>query len=263
MALLELSGQIRPGAGKGVAGRLRAAGQVPAIVYGGPGGPVPVVVKQKDLAILLQARGRGNALIKLTLAAGPEGPTPGGGDGGATRTVLLKEVQTDPVLGGLVHADFLEVTMDRRIRVEVPVVLAGQPVGRTKGGLVEWTLRTVAVECLPLAIPEAIRLDVSPLDIGDALHVSDLPVPEGVRVLGDGGRTVVSVTAPAAEEEAAPAAAEAAPAEPEVLTKREGKEEAPAAAPEEKAKKEPEKKGKEKEPEKKGKEREPEKKGKE
>jgi large subunit ribosomal protein L25 len=106
------------------------------------------------------------------------------------------------------------------------------------------------VECLPSAIPEAIRVDISPLDVGDALHVRDLPVPEGARVLGDGGRAVVSVTVPAAEEEAAPAAAaEAAPAEPEVLTKREGKEEAPPAT-EEKAKKEPEKKGREKEPEK-------------
>ncbi len=245
MAFVELEGTVRPGAGKGVARRLRAAKQVPAIVYGGPGGPLPVAVKQKDLAAVLGVQGRGNVIVQLALA---------GGDGGARRTVLLKEVQTDPVRGGLLHADFLEISMERKIRVEVPVELDGVPEGKTKGGLVEWHLREVAVECLPLAIPEAIRVDITALDIGDALHVRDLPVPEGVRVLGDGGRAVVAVTAPAAEEEAAPVVAEAAPAEPEVLTKREGKEEAAAAPAEEKAKKEPEKKARE--PEKKGKERE-------
>jgi large subunit ribosomal protein L25 len=201
-----------------------------------------VAVKQKDLAGLLIARGRGNLIITLALD---------GGDGANRRTVLLKDVQMDPVKGFPLHVDFLEIAMDRRIRVEVPVALEGQAVGKTKGGLVEWHLRRVMVECLPSAIPEALRVDISPLDVGDAFHVRDLLVPEGARVLGDGGRTVVSVTVPAAEEEAAPAAAaaEAAPAEPEVLTKREGKEE-PAPAAEEKAKKEPEKKGKEKEPEK-------------
>ena len=262
MAFVELEGTVRSASGKGVAKRLRASKQVPAIIYGGPGGPISVAVKQKDLAAVLAVQGRGNVIVHLTLAAGGGGPAGPGGDGGTKRTVLLREVQTDPVRGGLLHADFLEISLERKIRVEVPVQLEGQPVGKAKGGLVEWHLRQVAVECLPLSIPEAIRVDISALDIGDALHVRDLPVPEGARVLGDGGRAVVAVTAPAAEEEAAPAVAEAAPAEPEVLTKREGKEEAAAAPTEEKGKKEPEKKNKEteerakKEPEKKGKGRE-------
>ena len=243
MAFVDLEGTVRTAAGKGVAGRLRRAQQIPAIVYGGPGGPLAVAVKTKDMAAMRAAQGRGNVLINLTLAVGA-------GDG--TRTVLLKEVQRDPVRGGLVHADFLEISMDRKIRVEVPLILEGTPVGKTKGGLVESHLRRVTAECLPLAIPEAIRVDISALDVGDSLHVSDLPVPEAVRVLGDAGRTVVSVTVPAAEEEAAPAAAEVAAAEPEVLTKREGKEEAAAPAEEKgKKEKEPEKKGKD---EKKGKE---------
>ena len=241
MAFAELVGTVRPGAGKGVAKRLRRAQQIPGIVYGGGGDPVRVAVKEKDLATLLAAQGRGNLIITLALD---------GGDGANRRTVLLKDVQMDPVQGSPLHVDFLEIAMDRKIRVEVPVALDGQAVGKTKGGLVERHLRRVMVECLPSAIPEALRVDISPLDVGDALHVRDLLVPEGARVLGDGGRTVVSVTVPAAEEEAAPAAAaEAAPAEPEVLTKRDGKEE-PAPAAEEKAKKEPEKKGKEREPEK-------------
>ncbi len=262
MAFAELEGVVRAGTGKGVARRLRVAQQVPAIVYGGSGDSIPVAIQQKDLAAVLAARGRGNLIIKLALT---------GGDGGAQRTVLLKEVQMDPVRGGPVHVDLLEIAMDRKIRVEVPVLLEGLAVGKAKGGLVETHLRKVTVECLPLAIPEALRMDISPLDVGDALHVSDLLVPEGVRILGDSGRTVVSVTVPAAEEEAAPTAAEAAPAEPEVLTKREGKEEGAAAPPaEEKGKKEPEKalkkepeKAAKKEPEKKGKKEPEEKKGKE
>lgn len=240
MAFVELKGTVRSDAGKGAARRLRAAKQIPAIVYGGHGGSLPVALGQKDLAAVLAVQGRGNVIINLTLAGGTAG-----GDGGGQRTVLLKAVQRDPVRGGLLHADFLEISMERRIRVEIPVVLDGLPVGKTKGGLVEWHLREVTVECLPLSIPEAMRVDISALDIGDALHVRDLPVPAGVRVMGDGGRAVVAVTAPAAEEEAAPAPAEAVPAEPEVLTKREGKEEAAAPA-EEKGKKEPERKAKEK-----------------
>jgi large subunit ribosomal protein L25 len=202
-----------------------------------------VAVKRKDLIPLLAARGRGNQIIKLALAHT---------DGGGERTVLLKEVQMDPVRGGPLHVDFLEIAMDRKIRVEVPLVLDGLALGKGKGGLVESHLRKLVVECFPSALPDAIRVDVSRLDVGDALHVRDLVVPEGARVLGDGGRAVVSVTIPAAEEEVAPAAVEAAPAEPEVLTKREGKEEAAAPPAEEKGKKEkePEKKGKEKEPEK-------------
>lgn len=245
MTFVDLEGAVRPATGKGVAKRLRAAQQVPAVVYGGPGGPLSVAVRQRDLAKLLGVQGRGNLIIHLHLAGAPGGPAPAGGDGGGKRTVLLKEIQADPVHGGLLHADFLEISLERRIRVEVPVELEGEAVGRTKGGLVEFHLRQVSMECLPLAIPEAIRLDISSLDIGDAVHVGDLPVPEGVRVLEDGSRTVVSVTAPAVEEEAVPAVAEeAAPTEPEVLTKREGKEETAAPA-DEKSKKEPERKGKE------------------
>ena len=237
MAFVQLEGTLRSGAGTGVAKRLRAAKQVPGIVYGGPSGPLRVAVKQKDLAAILGTQGRGNVIVQLAMA---------GGGGGAMRTVLLKEIQTDPVRGSLLHADFLEISLERKIRVGVPVQLDGVPVGKAKGGLVEWHLREVAVECLPLAIPQAIRVDITALDIGHALHVRDLPIPEAVRVLADGGRAVVAVTAPAAEEEVAPAVAEAAPAEPEVLTKREGKEEATPPA-EEKGKKEPEKRAKEKE----------------
>ena len=179
MQFVDLAGVVRQGSGKGVARKLRANQQVPGIVYGGAGGPLPVAVRQKEMQALLQKHGRGNVLINLTLD---------GANGGGKRGVLLKEVQTHPVRGGVVHVDFLEISLERKIRVSVPVALEGVPVGKGKGGLVEWSLREVSVECLPLAIPDALTVDIAGLDIGDSLHLRDLAVPEGVRILEDVGR---------------------------------------------------------------------------
>ncbi len=209
MATVDLKGEVRTAVGKAEAKRLRRALRIPGIVYGGPQGPLPVVVSPQEL---LSALGAGeNVLINLSL---------GGTEEIQTRMVILKELQLDPVKGRPLHADFLEVSMERKIRVEVPVVLAGESVGvKSKGGILEQPLRQLFVECLPLNIPERITVDVSALDIGDAIHVRDLTVGEGVRILEDAGRVVTSVVAPAAEEVAAPV--EEKPAEPEVVGKKE------------------------------------------
>jgi large subunit ribosomal protein L25 len=209
MATVDLKGEVRTAVGKAEAKRLRRALRIPGIVYGGPQGPLPVVVSPQEL---LSALGAGeNVLINLSL---------GGTEEIQTRMVILKELQLDPVKGRPLHADFLEVSMERKIRVEVPVVLAGESMGvKSKGGILEQSLRQLFVECLPLNIPERITVDVSALDIGDAIHVRDLTVGEGVRILEDAGRVVTSVVAPAAEEVAAPV--EEKPAEPEVVGKKE------------------------------------------
>jgi large subunit ribosomal protein L25 len=182
------------------------------VVYGGPGGPIPVAVKPQDLFTALGAGG--NVLINLSLAGGGEGQR---------RTVILKELQLDPVKGRPLHADFLEISMERKIRVEVPLVLTGESLGvKGKGGILGQPLRQLFVECLPLNIPERIAVDVSSLDVGDAIHVRDLTVAEGVRILEDGDRVVASVVAAAAEEVAAPV--EEKPAEPELVGKKEKEE---------------------------------------
>jgi len=217
MATVDLKGEVRTGVGKAEAKRLRRAHRIPGIVYGGPQGPVPVVVNPQELLSVLTVGE--NVLINLSL---------GGAGGTDRRMVILKELQMDPAKGRPLHADFLEVSMERKIRVEVPLVLTGEPVGvKGKGGVLEQPLRQLFVECLPLNIPERIGVDVSALDIGSAIHVRDLTVGEGVRILEDGGRVVASVVAPAAEEVAAPV--EEKPAEPEVVGKKE-KAEAEAEA---------------------------------
>ena len=216
MATVELAGEIRTATGKAVAKRLRRSRRIPGIVYGGPAGPVPVVVDPH--ALLAVVEGSENVLINLALT----------GEGARTSLVILKELQVDPVKGGPVHADFLEVSMEKKIRVEVRIALSGEPVGvKSKAGILEHSLRQVTVECLPLNIPERIQADVSGLDVGNAIHVRDLRVAEGVRVLDEGGRVVASVVALAAEE--APAVeAEAPAAEPEVVGKKEKEEAAEA-----------------------------------
>jgi large subunit ribosomal protein L25 len=215
MATVDLKCEIRTKVGKEAARRIRQAQRIPGVVYGGPGGPIPVQVKPQDLLTALVAGE--NVLINLSLV--------GGGDG-QRRTVILKELQLDPVKGRPLHADFLEITMERKIRVQVPLVLTGDPVGvKGKGGILEQPLRQLSVECLPLNIPDRISVDVANLDIGNAIHVRDLIVGEGVRILEDPARVVASVTMPAAEEVVAPV--EEKPAEPELVGKKEKVEEEP------------------------------------
>ena len=217
MATVDLKGEVRTAVGKAEAKRLRRALRIPGIVYGGSQEALPVMVNPNELLSALEAGE--NVLINLSL---------GGSAQTHARTVILKELQLDPVKGRPLHADFMEVSMERKIRVEVPLVLTGDSVGvKGKGGILEQPLRQLFVECLPLNIPERITVDVSALDIGNAIHVRDLTVGEGIRILEDVGRVVASVVAPAAEEVAAPV--EEKPAEPEVVGKKE-KAEAEAEA---------------------------------
>ncbi len=225
MATVELNGEVRTAFGKAAAKRLRRSRRIPGIVYGGSRGPIPVTLSPRELTAALSSGE--NVLINLSLA---------GGDGPQSRMVILKSLQLDPVKGQALHADFLEVSMEKKIRVEIPLALSGEPVGvKSKGGILEQPLRQVFVECLPLNMPERFVVDVSGLDVGNAVHVRDLSVGEGVRILEDPDRVVASVVAPEVEEVAAPAEEEK-PAEPEVVGKKEKEEAEAEAKPEGKSK---------------------------
>jgi len=195
----------REGRGKGAARRLRRSGLVPAVIYG-PGGNRTLAVRRETLEKILRTHHGGNALLEVA-------------EGGKKTPALLKEVQHDPVRGIPLHADLLEVAMDRKIRVSVEVRRTGEdPVGFKKGGVLTHNLTEVEVECFPSDIPETIDVDLSGLDVGDSFHVSDIPNP-GVRILTEGDQVLFTVVAPtvekaATEEEAAVEAEEAAaPAE--------------------------------------------------
>jgi large subunit ribosomal protein L25 len=216
-----LSVQLRSRAGKGVARQLRRAGRIPAVCYGADLGGVPISLDPRALSRLLTKSHAGmNTLIDLRVE---EGASPIHG-----KVVLLKELQRDPVSGSFLHADLYAVDLDTAVVVQVPIHLLGSPEGvRLEGGMLDQNLRELELECLPRAIPDQIAVDVSGLRLNQSLHVRDLPLPEGVKLLSDPGLPVASVFIPKVVEEAAPA--EAAPvegAEPAAA----GEGEAPAEA---------------------------------
>lgn len=216
MQELVLKGQVRTQIGKEAAKKLRRQRLIPAVVYGGASEPTAVTVNPLDMMKLLATGAGENALITLALD----------GDGERSRTVILKALQRDPVRGGPLHADFLEVSMTRKIKVQIPVKLVGEAIGvKLKGGLLEQHLREVTVECLPTAIPGHIQVDISHLDLGHGIHVRELTVEGDVRVVEDPARPVVTVLVQRVAAEGAAAETEEKPAEPEVVGgKKEAKE---------------------------------------
>ncbi len=188
MERLALEVDTRGESGKGPARRLRARGLLPAIAYGYGLEPLNVQVGIRSLEKAMETGA--NALFDLSGDAAFKG-----------KLFLVKEAQRDPATRRLLHCDFLSVDTSHTIHVAVPLRLEGKPAGVEMGGVLELLMREIEVSCLPLAIPDAIQLDVSSLEIGDALHVRDLPIPEGVRVLADESANVVHVIAPKIEEE--------------------------------------------------------------
>ncbi len=228
--------------GKGAARRLRRSGRIPGVVYGGGGSSIPVVVDSQKILNVLRSESGHNAIFTLEIK------------GKAPARVMLREWQVEPVYGDLLHVDMVRVSRDVKLRVKVPVQIAGEAQGvKLQGGVLDFVLREVEVECLPDDIPDQLTADVTELTIGRNLRVSDLPVDAKIKILTDPAHVVAHVVV-LKEEEEKPAveAVEAAPAEPELIRKgkaeeEEGaEEEQPVAEKSEKkeAKKEAKKEGK-------------------
>jgi len=215
MPEIVVTAQSRADFGKNANRRLRASGMIPAVLYGLGKPAQPLCVPPKALAAILRSGHGENTLFDLEI-------------GQERRKVILKGFQVEPIKSQLLHADFLEVALDKLLTVAVHVEILGIPVGvKTQGGQLEFVTRELQVECLPRDIPEKIVIDVSALELGKDVRVHDVPAPKGARILTDQGLVVVHVVAPRGEEEApavAEAAAPGAVAEPEVLKK--GKTEA-------------------------------------
>lgn len=210
MTSVALAAEIRNERGKSGVSKVRARGLCPAVVYGPGADAVPVAIDPKGFLKLMNAAGE-NALIDLSL-----------GDAGAKK-VIVREIQYDPLKPLPIHVDFYLVSLDRAIEVRVPLELVGTPLAvAQKSAMLTQAMHELNVECLPAAIPAAIKIDVSGLAIGASLHVRDLVIPAGVTVLDAPEHTVAAVAALQAEAAVAPATETA---EPEVIRERKPAEE--------------------------------------
>jgi len=226
---VKLMAERRTAIGRSAVRKLKAAGSVPAVMYGSKDKPEALQVSRRDINSLLSHAAGENILVELEIA-------------GKSRLALVQEVQHAPLGGAVLHVDFHAVSQDEVIQADVPLEPIGTANGvKNMGGLLEQNLRSLAIECLPRDLPDVIRVDVSALDIGDSIHVREIQLPAGVTTRIQLDLTAFSVLAPTVEEEPVAAVAEVA-AGPEVI--KEKKEEgeagaapAAAAAPKEKEQK--------------------------
>src|SRR5438094_398699 len=193
-----LTAQKREQAGKGPSHRLRAKGLIPAVCYGPYDKPLHVAVDPEAIKKALATPHKFNTVIKLQID-------------GDQKTVLLKDYEKDPVDGHLLHADFLEVRMDKDVLVNVPVILTGKPEGVTAGGILQQVARTLPVLCKPTDIPEKIEIDVSHLQIAESMHIDEVKTPAGVKFKARADQVIAVVNVPEKEEEAPKPAAAAVP----------------------------------------------------
>jgi large subunit ribosomal protein L25 len=190
---IDLIAQIRTKTGKGAARSLRRHDRVPAAIYGPKTMPLALSVEANQLKKLLRKMGEeASQLIRLVIE----------GEEHQTKQVMIREVQTHPARRRFLHVDFYEVAMDQPIEVDIHVELTGESVGEEKGGIVNLVRRTLSVRCLPADIPEKITVDISSLDIGDAIHVEDLIPKVSFELTGEEHFTVVTINAPEGAEEA-------------------------------------------------------------
>jgi large subunit ribosomal protein L25 len=225
MEIVSVTVEARNAAGKGSARRVRASGKIPAVFYGPnqKSGAIALQVEEKEFAKKIAVL-EGSALIQFESTA-PELKS---------RMVLLREVQSHPVSGAVLHADFYEVDLTKKLEVTVALHFTGKPAGVEAGGILQPIVREITVLCLPTEIPAFVDVDVSALGIHDSIHVEELQLPTGVEPVYETNFTIVTVSPPTVEEVKVEAAPEGVPVEGAPAA---GEAAAPAAEPAEGAKK--------------------------
>lgn len=216
MKAVKLEAKLREGTGKGYAHKLRRMGLVPAVVYGAKETSLSLELDAKTMHRFLSTQEGENVIIDLDVA----GVKP------SLKKAVVKEVQLDPVSGRILHVDFLHISMTEKIKLHIPIHLSGTSIGvKDQGGIIQHILRELEVSCLPADLPDAVDLDITQLEIGDSIHVSDVTLDK-VEILTEPQRTLVSVIPPTVQKEAEPVVE--AEEEPEVLAEKkeeEGEEE--------------------------------------
>lgn len=192
MEQLELQATLRKTVGNSPARSLRRSGQIPAVLYGRKTDPILLSVSVKSLENVLKQGNVFQIILNLVIQNGKK----------ITKPTMIKELQTHPVTGNFIHIDFYEIDMKRQIKVMVPVVTRGQSVGVENGGMLNIVRRELELLCLPGDIPDAVEIDITELDIGDSIHIEDIPLGENIEIAVDVNFTVVTVLSPKVEEEA-------------------------------------------------------------
>jgi large subunit ribosomal protein L25 len=226
--------ETREGSGKRSAKDLRNKKMIPAVVYKGGKDALKLQLVAADLAKILHTKAGENVIVTLNIT---------GGDSKAKdKTVVIKEIQREPIKSQILHIDFNEILLTETLKVNVPLAAHGEPEGKKDGGTLEHIMWELQVECLPVDIPEKIEIDVSKLKIGDAIYVKNITVPEGVKVLTDPELIAMIVKPPKVEAPKEEVGAEAGSLEPELIRKKKEVEEGDEEAKKAEAPKAPEKK---------------------
>ena len=192
MEQINLNARIRKVTGNNPARSLRREGRIPAVLYGPKTKPILLSVDSKEFEQVVKKSTIGSVLLNLMIQNGNT----------ESRPAMVKELQTHPVTQRFLHVDFYEVDMQRKIKVMVPVVVRGKAKGVEEGGLLQIAHREIEVLCLPTEIPESFEVDVTDLDIGDAIHLEDIQAVGNIEIVAEANVTVVSVLAPKVEVEA-------------------------------------------------------------
>ncbi len=210
----------RQGLGSNAARRLRAQGFVPAVLYGEAMESRPLVLSKKDIVQILRLETGENTIFKVAVDA-------------EQYDAMIKDLQVDPVTDELLHADLIRISMDKPVRVTVPVVHRGEPIGvKTEGGFIDFVTREVEVECLPRDIPESIGIDIAELHVNQSFKAENMAIPAGVKIITEPGTVLVLVSMPHKEEEFPGEKPEGEvvaeePKEPEVIKKERAEKEEP------------------------------------
>jgi len=180
MSATKLVAQSRTTTGSAAARRLRAEGHIPGVIYGQGMTPISVTVERRDLRLALSGAAGSNTVLSVEV-------------GGTVYPAVVKEMQRHPIKRTVSHIDFLTVNMNEALTVQVPVRLEGEAKAVTgDGGLVDAAVDTIEVSCTPANIPAEFVIDVTNMQPGDVIHLSDVPMPKGVTALGDPGMAVVT-----------------------------------------------------------------------
>jgi large subunit ribosomal protein L25 len=225
--------EARARSGKRIAKDLRNKKMIPAIVYKDGKDALKLQLVAKDMVEILHTKAGENVIVTLKIS-GADAKT-------KDKTVVIKEIQREPIKGGILHVDFNEISLTESLKVGVPLSAHGEPEGKKDGGMLEHIMWELQIECLPTNIPEKIEVDVSKLKIGDAIHVKDIVVPEGVKIITDPELIAMIVKPPKVEVPKEETGAEAV-TEPELIRKKKEAEEEDLEGKKDETPKAPEKK---------------------